>query len=376
MRSLCQIHHEHLVGDSLTQRYRKLVSTLLKLLASQHRAHRNDFRTRVRHFYTYRTFSRYRGNYTYSQCRKAQRYIILQISDFRYSHALSRSNLIQRHRRPHISLYRRNLYSETSQHLDNPVLVGILFLHVYARPVVRISLQQIQGRELIQLQIQSRVIRNIQVASYFFLFLSLFYLKSRSSVISLCRFRHVLRLNNLFRIHRNIIQWKFYAVVRIVYVIAVNLFRIRFRLIFMLEFGILLLVVHINDILFHCLFLFSCSFFFSIILTFVFFIRLMLLSEQFSQYSTRHQSCTPFRLFFRSLFFSFLGILVFSCSLFLGRNLHLFHCYRLIPCLLVSLRPAVAVCCVVILLKIRMYNLSHHIHCLSSDGNTYYYTAE
>ena len=65
---LGQIHHEHLVGNGLSECHRQVEGCFLELLAGQDRTHGYDVRVRVWHFDTDGTLARNRCDDTDTQC--------------------------------------------------------------------------------------------------------------------------------------------------------------------------------------------------------------------------------------------------------------------------------------------------------------------
>ena len=91
---LGQIHHEHLVGNGLSECHRQVEGCFLELLAGQDRTHGYDVRVRVWHFDTDGTLARNRCDDTDTQCRKTQGDVVLQVTDFRDTYPFRRRNLI------------------------------------------------------------------------------------------------------------------------------------------------------------------------------------------------------------------------------------------------------------------------------------------
>ena len=169
VRRFGQIHHKHFVGDGLSECYGQVESGFLELLAGQDGAHRNDARIGVRYFNTDGSLARYWGDDTDSEGRKAQGNVVFQVTDLGDADTFGRSDLIKRNGRTHTGLDRTDLDAETAEHLDDAVLVGILFLHVDGRLVVVVSVQQIQGREFVVFQIQTGIVRLCHVAGIGFI---------------------------------------------------------------------------------------------------------------------------------------------------------------------------------------------------------------
>ena len=71
MGHLGQVHHEHFVGDSLTQGDGQLVGRSLELLAADNALPRHDFGIRIGHFNANGTLARYRRDDTDAQRREA-----------------------------------------------------------------------------------------------------------------------------------------------------------------------------------------------------------------------------------------------------------------------------------------------------------------
>ena len=105
MWNLGQIHHEHIVGDGLSECYRKLEARLLELFRVQYAVHRYNVRLLVGHLYTYSSLSRHRGNDADAQCSEAQSYVVFKVFDARNLHSRCRSDLVKGDGGPHGGSY-------------------------------------------------------------------------------------------------------------------------------------------------------------------------------------------------------------------------------------------------------------------------------
>ena len=157
MRNLGQIHHEHVVGNRLSECQRQFHRGLLELSGVQDAFHRDDACLGVRHFDTDGALAGDRCNDTDAECREAQGDIIFQVADLGYTHTFGRCEFVERDGGAYGGRDTRNLHSEGVQHLDDAVLVGRLLLHVDIRPVVGIVfLEQVERGILI---FQERLLR-------------------------------------------------------------------------------------------------------------------------------------------------------------------------------------------------------------------------
>ena len=162
VRNLRQIHHEHLVGDGLTQRDRQLHLGFLELLGVQDALHAHDVRLGIRHLDTDGSLARDRSDDTDTQGSEAQGDIILQVLDLGDAHTLGRLNLVEGDGRAHGGTDGLDLYAEVAQHLDDSVLVGLLLLFVDRHLLVVVFLQQVEGRVLVSSERLLRIDRRIE----------------------------------------------------------------------------------------------------------------------------------------------------------------------------------------------------------------------
>ena len=162
VRNLRQIHHEHLVGDSLTQRDRQLHLGFLELLGVQDALHAHDVCLGIRHLDTDGSLARDRCDDTDTQGSEAQGDIILQVLDLGDAHTLGRLNLVESDGRAHGGTDGLDLYAEVAQHLDDSVLVGLLLLFVDRHLLVVVFLQQVEGRVLVSCERLLRIDRRIE----------------------------------------------------------------------------------------------------------------------------------------------------------------------------------------------------------------------
>ena len=70
VRHFGQVHHKHLVGNSLSERDGQFESRVLKLFGVDDALHRHDARIFVRHLNTNGALARNRCNDTYAKCRE------------------------------------------------------------------------------------------------------------------------------------------------------------------------------------------------------------------------------------------------------------------------------------------------------------------
>ena len=162
VRNLRQIHHEHLVGDGLTQRDRQLHLGFLELLGVQNTLHAHDIRLGIRYLDTDGSLARDRSDDTDTQGSEAQGDIILQVLDLGDAHTLGRLNLVESDGRAHGGTDGLDLYAEVAQHLDDPVLVRLLLLFVDRHLLVVVFLQQVEGRVLVSCERLLRIDRRIE----------------------------------------------------------------------------------------------------------------------------------------------------------------------------------------------------------------------
>ena len=162
VRNLRQIHHEHLVGDGLTQRNRQFHLGFLELLGVEDALHAHDVRLGIRHLDTDGSLARDRSDDTDTQGSEAQGDIILQVLDLGDAHTLGRLNLVEGDGRTHGGTDGLDLYAEVAQHLDDSVLVGLLLLFVDRHLLVVVFLQQVEGRVLVSCERLLRVDRRIE----------------------------------------------------------------------------------------------------------------------------------------------------------------------------------------------------------------------
>ena len=149
MRNLCQVDHEHLIGNGLTQSNRQFHLCLLELSGVEDTLHAHNVRLGVRHLDTYGSLARDRSNDTYSQGCKTQGDVVLEILDFRDAHTFGRLYLIECDGRTHRSSYGTYGNTKVAQHLDDAVFVGYLFCLVDIVAIVLIFLEQAQGGVLV-----------------------------------------------------------------------------------------------------------------------------------------------------------------------------------------------------------------------------------
>ena len=178
-------------------------------------------------------------------------------------------------------------------------------------------------------------------------------------------------LYNSARVYRSIVQRQFYAVSRIVDVVAINLFSICLRFVFFLEFGIEAVIMTVSD-LFSLLFFSVFAFLFILVVVRLHIVFVMFPSEQSSKNTSRHKTLIPFAfLLFSGCFILFRLIITDLFLTFLNDRSRF--------CRSGSLRHILYVICLflnTVLPEIRMKDFSHHFHGLSPYGYTYDYSAE
>ena len=162
VRNLRQIHHEHLVGDGLTQRDRQFHLGFLELLGVQNALHAHDVCLGIRHLDTDGSLARDWSDDTDTQGSEAQGDIILQVLDLGDAHTLGRLNLVESDGRAHGGTDGLDLYAEVAQHLDDPVLVRLLLLFIDRHLLVVVFLQQVEGRVLVSCERLLRIDRRIE----------------------------------------------------------------------------------------------------------------------------------------------------------------------------------------------------------------------
>ena len=162
VRNLRQIHHEHLVGDGLTQRDRQFHLGFLELLGVQDALHAHDVCLGIRHLDTDGSLARDRSDDTDTQGSEAQGDIILQVLDLGDAHTLGRLNLVESDGRTHGGTDGLDLYAEVAKYLDDAVLVGLLLLFVDRHLLVVVFLQQVEGRVLVSCERLLRIDRRIE----------------------------------------------------------------------------------------------------------------------------------------------------------------------------------------------------------------------
>ena len=159
MGSLRQIDHINLVGDGLTQSNRKFHACFLEFLAGQDALHWHDAWLGVRYFDTDGTLTRNRSDDTDTQSGNAQGDIIFQITDLRDTDTFCRSDFVQGNGRTYAGLDGTDFDAEATEHFNDAVLVGILFLHVHTVVAFIVVVEQVKMREFVVLQVQTRIVR-------------------------------------------------------------------------------------------------------------------------------------------------------------------------------------------------------------------------
>ena len=178
MRHLAQIHHKYFIRNRLTQCDGQVVSRLLELLAADNALTGYNLRIGVGHFDTNRTLSRNGSDDTDAERRKAEGNIIFQTAYLRNADALLGSDFIQRHRRTYRRLNGTDFYTETTQSIDNLILVRVLLYHVNGRTIVIVMLHQVYCGVMIVFQIQTGIVR-LLLRSHILLLFSLLNLECR-----------------------------------------------------------------------------------------------------------------------------------------------------------------------------------------------------
>ena len=161
MRGLGEVEHKDLVGDGSSVRNRQTHLVLfLETFGGNHGVHRHHLRLLVRHFDTYRSLTRHRGDDTDTCRTQRQHDIVLQLLDTRHTYTGFWHDLIERDGRSDGGLNRLNLNTVVTERRHNTCAVRALLLFIDNRcSLVVIDLKQIQTRELKELQVFTRVVR-------------------------------------------------------------------------------------------------------------------------------------------------------------------------------------------------------------------------
>ena len=156
---LGEIHHEHLVGDGLSQGYGEFEGGFLEFPRIEDALHRHDARVLVGHFDTDGALAG-DGRYDADAERgERQGYIVLEVADFVDAHAGGGGHFVEGNGGADGGLDTGNLHPEVAQHGDDAVLVGQVLGLVDGSAVVIVMFEQGNGGELIELQILAGVVR-------------------------------------------------------------------------------------------------------------------------------------------------------------------------------------------------------------------------
>ncbi len=155
---LGQIDHEDLVGDGLAQGHRQLVIRLLELAAVQYALHRHHLGLGVWYLDTDGSLAGNGCDDTDAQCREREGDVILEVPDLGDADARGWGDFIEGDGGADCSLDAAYLHTEVREHLYDAVFVLRLLLHVDIVALVLVLLQEVQGRVLVELQVQLRVV--------------------------------------------------------------------------------------------------------------------------------------------------------------------------------------------------------------------------
>ena len=161
VRRLREVKHKDLVGDrtSVSDRQTHLC-LLLEPLGSNHRVHGHHLRFLIRHFNTDRSLARHRRNDTDTRSREGHHYIVLQSLDLRHANTGFRHNLIERNGRSDSRFDGVYLNAVVTQgRHDTGSVTTLLVLIDHRSRLVVIHLEQIERRELKELQVLTRIVR-------------------------------------------------------------------------------------------------------------------------------------------------------------------------------------------------------------------------
>ena len=161
VRRLGEVEHKDLIrdGSAVGDRQTHLL-LLLETLGRDHRVHGNDLRFLVRHFNTDGTFTRHRGNDTNTRSTQAHHNIVLQHLDLRHADTCFRYYFIERYGRTDRCFDTINFYAIVAQGRYNSCSVRALLLFVnHRRRLVVVHFEQIQTRELKELQVFAGIVR-------------------------------------------------------------------------------------------------------------------------------------------------------------------------------------------------------------------------
>ena len=161
VRRLREIEHKHLVRDRSAVRDRQLhLLLLLETLGCDHRVHAHYLRFLVWHLNTDRSLTRHRRDDTNTRRTQTHHNIVLQRLDLRHTDTCLRHDFIERHGRSYRCFDAINFYAIVAQGRHNTCAVRtLLFLVNDRRILIVIHLQQVQTRELEELQIFPRIVR-------------------------------------------------------------------------------------------------------------------------------------------------------------------------------------------------------------------------
>ena len=140
VRHLGEVDHEDFVGDGLAQRDGELERRLLELACVDDALHRHDAGRLIGHLNTDGALARYGGDDADAQRRERKGNVILEVAYLVDAHARGRRHLVERDGGTDGSLDARDFNAKVAQHVDDAVLVGVLFGHVHGGAVVLVML--------------------------------------------------------------------------------------------------------------------------------------------------------------------------------------------------------------------------------------------
>ena len=196
VRSLGEIEHKDLVRDCTTVGDRQFhLLLVLETLGGDDRVHGNDLRFLVRYLDTDGALTRHRRDDTDTGCRKRHHDIVLQRLDLRYADTGFGYDLIQRHGRTDGRFDGLYLDAVVTKGRHDLCSVGALLLFIDdRRGFVVIDLEQVERRELEELEVFARIVRTkflqqfIRIFGIEFILVHLF--NRQRCVFALFRFLH------------------------------------------------------------------------------------------------------------------------------------------------------------------------------------------
>ena len=158
MGRLAEVEHEDFVRDRPAQSHGQVVFAFDKLPRADDRLHRDDLRILVGHLDADRPLARHGRDDAYTERRKVQRNVVLEVADLGDAHALRRHDLVERNGRPHCRLDRRDTDAEVFECLLDALLILALLLHVDRLVVAVVLLEQVERRKVIVRQVEPRIV--------------------------------------------------------------------------------------------------------------------------------------------------------------------------------------------------------------------------